>query len=132
MSWFRRAINKGADQAVSETLTEAFKPGGWGDLKLREIVNVRMDEIIRKMAYNNEHAEGQLNPTPFVWQCAFEFMRTDRSMKFQAAKALAISTVRQYLRDEKIKFGDTNYDWSWEGAKIIAREYETDHWETNR
>jgi hypothetical protein len=41
----------------------------------------------------------------------------------------AADTLRAYLRDEKIAFGDPSYAWDRHAARTIAEQYEIDHWE---
>lgn len=97
----------------------------WLDARLPGMV----DDIMRKEARRNLTLRGPLNSTQFVWQMAFEFMRTDRSMAAVVARDLAVETLRQFLRDEKIRFGHRDYGWDQGCAVTLARECEIDHWE---
>lgn len=48
-----------------------------------------------------------------------------------AAKAerAAVETLRQFLTDSGIKFGDPAYDWTRAGAIDLIHEYELHYWE---
>ncbi len=118
-------IGEAIKRTVDRALEDAAKPGGLIETRMNEII----DDVLRKAARDNKKVAGKLTATAFVWQVAFEFMRTDRSMEPMNAKALAVSTVRDFLRDDKIKFGDPAYAWDQDAAITLAREREIDHWE---
>ncbi len=123
MGWFDRAVKSGVDQAIAK----ASAPGGLIQTRVGEI----MDEVMRERAVKDQRVKGNLTATSFVWQAAFHLLRTDPHMKVTVARDRAAEAIREFLRDEKIKFGNKQYAWDQEAAETIAREYETDHWEAH-
>lgn len=115
------AIGRGIAEGLAQGLEEAAQPGGAFDKAI--------DKAMREVADERRELAGNLRPSPFVWQMAFEFMRTDRSMTFAEAQDLAVDTLKDFLRDEKIKFGNPGYGWDQSCAITLARECQTDYWE---
>ena len=108
-------------RGIASALDEASQPGGAFDQAI--------DRAVRGMAENRTAYVGDLTPTGFVWQVAFEFLRTDKTMPASAARDLAVETLSDFLRDEKIKFGDAAYAWDQSAARTIARECEIEYWD---
>jgi hypothetical protein len=50
-------------------------------------------------------------------------------LSFRKARKLAGRAYAEFLRDNKLTFGADGWDWSGVGARIVAGEYEIDHWE---
>jgi hypothetical protein len=115
------AIGRGIVAGIAEGVEAAAQPGGAFDKGL--------DGVLRKRADERRQVAGDLGPTSFVWEMAFEFMRTDRTMSAVAARDLAIDTLKDFLRDEKIRFADTGYGWDQSCAITLAHECEIDYWE---
>lgn len=116
-------LNEAVAQGVATAINEASAPGG--------AIEQALCDSLRRLARENRPIAGQLAWTPFAWQIAFEFIRVG-DMHPWAARDLAVSTLRNMLRDEKISFGDPNHDWSQDAARVIAHEMEIDHWETRQ
>ena len=89
--------------------------------KLRAIVETALDDIL------DPHASP---PTiaRFLIAIARHLSRTDPTLTDPLPMAREV--FRDFLADERIAFGDPGYDWTYDGAVIVAREYATDHWET--
>lgn len=115
MGWFDRAVQRG----VTKALGDFCAPAG----PLHEIVErtvwKQMDESLSRTA--------RLTPLGFTWALRLCFRK--HGCSFAQASDLANSTLRQYLTDEKIKFGATDYSWTRGAAEEIADEYELQHWE---
>ena len=97
----------------------------WLDDRIPALFN----EIIRKESARTVQLSGPLPPVQFVWQMAMEFMRFDLTMKATDARDLAVSTLRDFLRGEKVKFGHRDYAWDQQAAFTLARECEIAYWE---
>jgi len=97
----------------------------------REIV----DEYIESgklEAQIDEAVRAELAKIPwfqFVKHIQAAFQKADPTFTDRDAFYRARDTCHEYLRDEKIEFGDTRYDWSIDGAREVAQSYEMDHWE---
>lgn len=53
----------------------------------------------------------------------------DDSLTSDELHGIGLRVVNSFLNEEKISFGDLEYSWTRLDAYILAREYETDHWE---
>lgn len=117
MNWFDKAVKRGIDKAIEEVAA----PSG--------IIEATIYDVLRDIALRNERFLGQRSPAQFVWDMAFHMMRTDRTMRAPEAQARALAALGDFLRDEKIRFGDPAYAWDQHAAETLARELETAHWE---
>ena len=115
------AIGRGIAEGIAQGFEEGARPGGAFDKAL--------DKVMREIADERRVLTGPLRPTPFVWEMAFEFMRTDRAMTAVAARDLAMDTLKDFLRDEAIKFGDASYGWDQSCAVTLSRECAIEYWE---
>jgi hypothetical protein len=120
-------IGDAIDRRIAKLFAGASKPGG----VIEQGIDAGINRVLRQMAERNETwgMKGDLPPVAFVWQVAFEFLRTDKSMAPTDARDLAVETVRAFLRDEKIKFGNRAYAWDRDAAITLAHEMEIEHWE---
>lgn len=116
-----RAIGRGIAAGIGDALEEAGKPGGSFDQMIWS--------ALRQQAEEARPVVGNLRPAAFVWQVAFEFLRTDPQMQVLEARDLAVDTVKAFLKDEKVKYGHADYAWDQSAAITLAREYEIEHWE---
>jgi len=118
MGWFDRAVNKGVQKAVESALARFTAPGG------------RMDDLIGDQLWSQEISQtATLTPVGFIWAMRLYFHK--RGCSRQEASDLANSTLREFLADEKIKFGHPDYAWTRGGAEAIADEYQIQHWENS-
>lgn len=110
MALFDFLIKRAAENAVDEFFqSEKF------DALLRNSI----DEVLRK------------NPViRFVKAMQMEMIRIDPKMDMRAAWDVARGTLKDFIHDEKIEFGDWRYDWSSAGAISLIHTMEIDHWET--
>jgi hypothetical protein len=115
-SRFSRAVAAGVEQA----LQDAQRPGGLFDQAI--------NDVLVQEAKKNAPVVGPLNLVQFVWQMAFEFIRAG-DLKADDASKMAIDTLKEFLRAEKIRFGDPGYAWDQSAAVILARECAIDYWE---
>lgn len=99
---------------------------------MNERIPAIFNDIMRQEAERDFRFPGPLNTAQFVWQMAFEFMRTDKAMRADAARDMAVYTLRDFLKDEGIRFGHRDYAWGQDAAIILARECQTDHWEASQ
>ena len=51
-------------------------------------------------------------------------------MKPGEAWELARKTLSDYVQEDKLTFGDPDYDWGPQGGRDLIQELEIDHWET--
>ena len=65
----------------------------------------------------------------FIKTMQMQMLACDPDMDVREAWNVAASTLRSFLSDENVKFGDPNYDWSRSGAVDLIHEYEIHHWE---
>jgi hypothetical protein len=117
MNWFDRAVKKGIEAA----LQKAAAPGGSIEHAINDVLR---DIALRKIRFPGERSFSQ-----FVWDMAFHLMRTDLTMRSPEARDRASAALHEFLRDEKIRFGDRAYAWDQAAAETLAHEYETRHWE---
>lgn len=113
MSWFDRAIKRGADKGVSDYLASP---------RFKATVDKVFSEVIEKVIRENPKIA-------FLLAMNAHFRRVCPTMTFRKAQNCAIETLREYLAEEKIKFGDPRYSWTADAAVTVARDYQTDHWE---
>lgn len=114
MSLFH-AMDQAVEEAVNSGLKKAFAPGGAGE-----------DALWRAFA-SAIVSDRALTAVGFLWALALVFHRHGQTKA--SSMAYARSTLRQFLADERIKFGDPAFAWDRGAAEIVAREYEIDHWE---
>jgi hypothetical protein len=71
-----------------------------------------------------------LSQVGFVLKMAVELIDRSRpKLGFAEAKRRASKAYHEFLRDNRIKFGDAEWDWSGRGARAVTFEYEIAHWE---
>lgn len=72
-----------------------------------------------------------LSRTGFILKIAVELI--DKSippMSYHHACKMAREVYAEFRRgNDMVKFGDPGWDWSGDGARTLAREYEIDLWE---
>lgn len=113
----RRAVASVLDQEIERTVAETV-PGLVANYFESDAFKAVIDDILAKSpAYQ------------FVCEIGRHFKRVDPTMSNRGTYELAVSTLREYLADEKISFGDPEYSWDRAGAIAIAQQWQTDHWE---
>lgn len=106
-------------ESVVDMASEALRSGAFNDALEAEIVK-----------FVCEGSDQGLTEVGFILKMAVHLMsRSNGSVGFDLAKRLASSAYREFLKSEKIIFGDPGYDWSGSSAREIADEFEADHWE---
>lgn len=53
----------------------------------------------------------------------------EAGMKPKAAWELGRKVLIEYVRDEKVEFGDPRYDWGPQGGREVIQDCEIDHWD---
>lgn len=130
MGWFRKIFQPTTNQTIEEAVVEVatktirkeFGPGG--------ILERAFCEAMRETALKNKRVSGDLKDTAFVWQMAFYLMRKDQQLNALRARDEALAALREFLRDERIRYGDARYGWDQSAAEALAEETITDHWES--
>lgn len=113
MSWFQRAVKAGVEEAVHETLRKVV-PG------LVEAAVIQfLDETLAPGRRLTQHG--------FILAMAVTLHK--HGMPFLAAKHRASDALSEFLKDERIRFGDPDYVWDRGGAEAVITAYELDHWE---
>lgn len=109
-----------ARHAVASTV-EAMKAGAFdADIQRVIVQSIREGE--------DEH----LTRLGFILKMAIELMdRARPSVGFQEAQRLANDAYHEFRRDNRVKFGDTGWDWSGRGARTLAFEYVISYWESS-
>lgn len=102
----RRSVHKTLDERLPDLMAEAMKRRAFARIPVKD-------------GY-------QLTRVGFAWEIANEFIRN--GMAVWEARDAGYDALRQFLNDEKIKFGQPDYDWGIEGAVALAQE-EMQHWE---
>lgn len=115
MIWssLKRAIDRGVEHGVRQAMDQFTAPGG----KLDEMILAELKKPENRWFW-------------FVKAMQAKMMTVDPAMDGKLAYDVAVSTLRDFLRDEKIKFGDPDYDWSDAGARDLIQAMEIDHWES--
>lgn len=106
----RESTQELVERVALKTATDYFKSDKFGD-------------VIRDVLAKNPRYQ-------FTIAVARRFRAVDAAMKADDAFKLAVYTINQFLRDEKIDFGDARFSWGASAATILANEYEIDHWES--
>lgn len=65
----------------------------------------------------------------FIKYMQAEMERVDPTMNHKASFEAARDALNEYLRDEGVQFGDSQYAWDKGGAIDVIHGYEIDHWE---
>ena len=65
----------------------------------------------------------------FVKMIQWHLKLADPTLPDKRTFEMAMGVWREFVRDEKVKFGDPRYDWTSAGARDLAQAYEIDHWE---
>lgn len=100
------------------------------DRTVKETIRDRMPDIIDKAIEQQIDELWRTNPRfRFLKWMQQELHRADASLEHGVTWETVKRVLRDWLRDEKIAFGDKRYDWTREGAKELIREYEISHWE---
>lgn len=119
MGWLREALDLGVRRGVEKAVADYCAPGGG------------LDAIVEQCVW--EHMAKTLSPNApltrlgFTW--ALRLCFRERGCSYADASDLANDTLREFLADEKIRFGDTAYAWTRSGAAEVAEEYQFRHWE---
>lgn len=116
MGWFQSAVDSGVNKALADFCT----PGGGLHQIVEETVWATMD---REMLPRTS----PLTALGFVWALRLCFRK--RGCSYIEASGLANDTLREFLADEKITYGDPAYAWTRHGAEEVAEEYQFRHWE---
>jgi len=90
------------------------------------------DEAIFKIVADTVRRgrDAGLSETGFVMKMAVEIMDLSRpTIPFRAARRMAGAAYSEFLRENKIQFGEPGWDWSGASARLVVHEYETDHWD---
>lgn len=112
--WFwKRAVQQGVEQGVREAIDEATAPGGAIDRVIHEVLR-----------------EPQYRWFWFVKAMQARMMEVDPKMDGKVAFHTAARAYRDFLREERIRFGDPAYDWTAAGARDLIQAVEIDYWET--
>lgn len=112
-------INRVVAEVVPVAVERAFAPGG--------VLADVMDTAIWRAMDKAIPADSPLNLRDFTWALALIFHATGQTRA--ASAEFARSTLRSFLKDERVKFGDARYAWDRSAALTMATEYELDHWE---
>lgn len=105
-------LDKLLRQTVERTVAEHARP----------IVEAKVDEIIRTSPLLKFIKAGQLHLLDRL--AGVDHKRAWDLFRDQALK--------EFMRDEKVKFGDPRYDWSPAGARDLAQAYILDHAEQSQ
>lgn len=105
MGLFRKAINDGVSEGVSSAMKGAVP----------NIVDSVL-EALWKSPYYSVIAGGQLR-------------LIEAGVAPQEAWKISCECLAQFLRGEKIKFGDDRYDWSFRAGITLVEEYEIEYWD---
>jgi hypothetical protein len=81
-------------------------------------------EAILDKAFHNSAA------VKFIKAMQMEMLRIDPSMDVMEAWEAAKAAGRNFMADEKIKFGDPRYAWDRSAALDLIHEMEITHWES--
>lgn len=67
----------------------------------------------------------------FLKQIQWELMKVDSNLSPESAFSIAKVVLSEFLKDEKISFGDSKFDWDEEAAIALAWAYEIEYWDEN-
>ena len=113
MTWLSRLIDRGVKRGVETGVQQAVDSF---------IASGKLDKIIDEAIAASPFMQ-------FVLAMKNEMLRVDPKMSGKAAWDTAMRVYRDFLNDEKTKFGDPAFDWSKGGAVDLIHSYEIDHWE---
>lgn len=92
-----------------------------------EVLNEKKVEIAKDIAK-------QMLKDPlvlFLKQIQWELMKVDPNLSPESAFSTAKVVLSEFLKDEKISFGDSKFDWDEEAAIELAWAYEIEYWDEN-
>lgn len=112
MGWLDRAVERG----VKAGFDRFFKSGEFDKL---------VDDVVREELRKPKYAWFW-----FVKHMQARLLEVDRSLSAKRSFQIAKQAYREFLKDEKIEFGDPRYDWTRHGARELIHAYEIDHWES--
>lgn len=115
-NWLKPSIDRGVEKGVKQAIEE-FTSGPKFAATLDRIVREQLAKPEYKWFWFVKHMQARL-------------LEVDPTMGGKRAWQLAASTYREFLRSEKIEFGDPQYAWDRDGARDVIQEMEIDHWES--
>jgi hypothetical protein len=65
----------------------------------------------------------------FVKHMQARMMEVDKRLDGKRAWEIALTAYKEFLRSERIQFGDPRYTWDRDGARDLIQSLEIDHWE---
>lgn len=72
----------------------------------------------------------ELNFVGFINKIAITlYDAANGQMPYDEAKKQAMDIWRDFKSGERIEYGDKDYDWTGEGARILAYEFAIDYWD---
>lgn len=122
MSWLDAAIRRGVERGARAALDDFCAPKG----ELSQIVKAHVWETLEREFSHKK----KLTKLGFVWALRLCFRR--HGSTYDEAITLANSTLREFLTDNGIKFGNPEYAWTRDGAEDVALEYQLRFWEAGR
>ncbi len=123
MSYLRKsiinAISDRLGEIVIESAAAAIKAGAF---------DRQIEDMIISTARQRDDGLSRIG---FVTKIAIELMdKSNPRLSFSRAKTIAADVYQTFRRDNgMVLFGDPAWDWSGVAARILANEYEIEHWE---
>lgn len=121
MFWLRKAIDRGVEQGVNEAMREFTAPGG----RFEQVVGEIFDKVMGLKLPDT----APLNQVQFTFAIA-QALGKAGMRPAERCRQRAVTLLAEVLADEKIKFGDDTWTWDRHSARILAREYEIEHWDS--
>lgn len=90
---------------------------------VRKTIDKHMNEAVDRAVRNSPVVQ-------FIKTMQMQMLGVDPKMDPLEAWNVARETLRDFLADEGVKFGDPAYDWSHDGAVAMIHESEIHHWES--
>lgn len=115
-----RHIGRKAGQDAVELAIKALEGGVFDDA---------IEEVIVKTV--REGRDSDLSRIGFILKIAVELIdKSKPAIPYKRARDMAYEVYAQFRRDNgMVKFGHPDWDWSGSAARLLAQEYEIDHWE---
>lgn len=103
---------------------------GWLIPLIRRTVDKAISEAV------DRHADAAIDRAiaaspviQFIKAMQTQMLAVDPNMDAREAWNVACGTLRDFLHEEGVKFGDPAHDWTRDGAVDLIHEYEIHHWE---
>ncbi len=120
--WAKRIGENAADEALKDAQPEI-------DKAMKDALEPLIKSAVEKVFKTALDDLYENSPRfRFVKWMQAELERVGKDMTHQQSFKMARDTLFEFLKDEKIEFGDSNFAWDRSAAIELIQAYEIDHW----